>query len=149
MHGEHPFSQRGNPMAKKRGRGSSGESVSGYFRKILEGRPDLINGSTNKDLLERWLRDHPQVSEVPKNVKYNLANLKSLLRKKMRLGRLANARAASGMTSTGVPRHKLESLEEQIDDCISAAKNLDREGLAEVIHWLKRARNQIVWKLGE
>jgi hypothetical protein len=136
-------------MAKKRGRRSSGESVSGYFRKILEGRPDLINGSTNKDLLERWLRDHPEFSEVPKNVKFNLANLKSLLRKRMRQGKLASARTASGMAASTAPRHKLESLEEQIDDCISAAKNLDRDGLAEVIHWLKRARNQIVWKLGE
>jgi hypothetical protein len=136
-------------MAKTRGRRSSGESVSGYFRRILERRPDLINGSTNKMLLERWLKDHPEFSEVPNNVKFNLANLKSALRKKMRFQGVAASKNASATSTTTAPRHKLETLEEQIDDCMSAAKSVDREGLAEVIRLLKLARNKIVWKMGE
>jgi len=136
-------------MPKKRGRRDGGESVSGYFRKILVARPDLINGTTNKMLLERWLKDHPEHSEVPNNVKYNLANLKSTLRKKMRLQGLATSTASTRTSASTAPRHKLETLEEQIDDCMSAAKNLDREGLAEVIRLLKLARNKIVWKMGE
>lgn len=45
-------------------------------------------------------------------------------------------------------RH-LRALEEQIDECPRAAKAADREGLAEVIDLLRRARNKVVWKLGE
>jgi hypothetical protein len=139
-------------MARKKRKGSKGESVSGYFRTILLRRPDLINGSSNKELLDRWLGDHPGHSEVPTNVKYNLANLKSLLRKKLRTGKLpvaGPAVTAASAHAVSAPRHKLESLEEQIDDCMTAAKTMDREGLAEVIHLLKRARNKVVWKLGE
>ncbi len=43
----------------------------------------------------------------------------------------------------------LESLELQIDDCLIQATNLDREGLAEVINHLRRARNAVVWKIGQ
>ena len=43
----------------------------------------------------------------------------------------------------------LESLEEQIDECLTLAKNLDREGLSSVINLLRRARNEVVWKIGE
>ena len=43
----------------------------------------------------------------------------------------------------------LESLEEQIDECMTLAKNLDREGLSSVINLLRRARNEVVWKIGE
>ena len=43
----------------------------------------------------------------------------------------------------------LESLEEQIDECLTLAKNLDREGLSSVINLLRRARNEVVWKVGE
>ena len=43
----------------------------------------------------------------------------------------------------------LDALEEQIDECLTLAKNLDREGLANVISLLRRARNEVVWKMGE
>jgi hypothetical protein len=32
---------------------------------------------------------------------------------------------------------------------LTLAKNLDREGLANVIGLLRRARNEVVWKMGE
>jgi hypothetical protein len=47
------------------------------------------------------------------------------------------------------PAHKLELLEEQIDDCLSLAKSLDREGLGEIIRLLRGARNKVVWKMGQ
>jgi hypothetical protein len=47
------------------------------------------------------------------------------------------------------PTRQLEALEEQIDDCLSAAKALDREGLGDVIGLLRRARNQVAWKMGQ
>jgi hypothetical protein len=39
-------------------------------------------------------------------------------------------------------------IEEQIDDCLTAAKHMDREGLDDVIRLLRNARNAVVWKLG-
>jgi hypothetical protein len=43
----------------------------------------------------------------------------------------------------------LELLEEQIDDCLILAKHLDREGLDSVIKLLRRARNEVDWKVGQ
>ena len=43
----------------------------------------------------------------------------------------------------------LERLEEQIDECLTLARTLDREGLSGVIVMLRRARNEVVWKMGE
>jgi hypothetical protein len=48
-----------------------------------------------------------------------------------------------------VPTAKLESLEEQIDDCLTHAKRLDRDGLADIIVLLRRARNGVVWRIGQ
>ena len=39
-------------------------------------------------------------------------------------------------------------LETQIDDCLTFARGLDKEGLAGVIAHLRDARNAVVWKLG-
>src|SRR6266849_2253867 len=61
-----------------------GESISGYFRKIFEENPKLLKGRSNEELLKRWLADHPGQKEVPEKVKNNLANVKSVLRKKKR-----------------------------------------------------------------
>jgi hypothetical protein len=51
--------------------------------------------------------------------------------------------------SDGHKSHKLEALEELIDDCLSLAKHLDREGLESIIKLLRRARNEVVWKMGQ
>jgi len=48
-----------------------------------------------------------------------------------------------------VAANGLETLEEKIDECMSLAKNLDPEGLADVVDALRRARNKVVWKIGE
>jgi hypothetical protein len=44
---------------------------------------------------------------------------------------------------------RLEHLEEQIDECLTAARSLDREGQEHVIRLLRQARNEVVWKLGQ
>jgi DNA-binding MurR/RpiR family transcriptional regulator len=47
--------------------------------------------------------------------------------------------------TTSVP----DTVEERIDDCLTAARNLDKDGLEEVIRLLRKARNAVVWKIGQ
>jgi hypothetical protein len=135
-----------------------GESVSGYFRAIFKKHPSLLKARSNEELLQRWLADHPDEKEVPGRVKNSLANLKSVLRKKLRkrTGRSKGPEEPisamptdeiATLPTTASPN--LETLEEQIDDCLTWAKSLDREGLESVINLLRRARNEVVWKLGQ
>jgi hypothetical protein len=137
------------------GRASEGEeTVSGYFRKVFAENPELLKTRSNEELLNRWLADHPGEKEVPKRVKQSLMNIKSILRKKGRKrGRRqeANSQAPAGAAPAPVKRssNRLEHLEEQIDECLTAARALDREGLVHVIRLLRQARNQVVWKLGQ
>jgi hypothetical protein len=135
------------------------ESVAGYFRKVFKENPKLLWGQSNQELLRRWLADHPGEKEVPDRVKWSLSNIKSVLRKKGRK-RKAKAQPAQAITTAASPAEamptaakkavrSLEPLEEQIDDCLSLARHLDREGLDSVIKLLRRARNEVVWKLGQ
>jgi hypothetical protein len=136
-------------MAKKRRRARGGESISGYFRTVFRERPDWLHSKSNDALRARWLADHPGETEVPKRVLQNLANVKSLLRKK---GRKRKAAKAGLRRGEGLPRpvsRGLEGLEEYIDECLTMARNLDREGLDDVIRMLRRARNDVVWKMGQ
>jgi hypothetical protein len=138
-------------MTKTRGRRRKGkESVSGYFRQIFQERPELLDSKSNDELVERWKADHG-ASVVPNSVRSNLANLKSLLRKRRRLGLSLGGKVAvrPGPRARSAANHGLEALEEHIDDGLTMAKNLDRVGLEEVINLLRRARNKVVWKLGE
>ena len=91
-------------------------------------------------------------------MRQNLSNIKSVLRNKRRRkrgGKPKTTVAAGAVVmmdvATAVPprRAKLEALEENIDDCLTMAKNLDRDGLDSVIKVLRRARNEVVWKLGQ
>jgi hypothetical protein len=129
------------------------ESVSGYFKLIFKERPDLLNSGSNTALFERWLQDHPGEKSVPNRVKSILSNVKSVVRRKRRrkAGRknISEVTTAVAPKASNVPLVKLESLEEQIDDCLTFAKRLDREGLAEIISLLRRARNGVVWKIGQ
>jgi hypothetical protein len=132
------------------------ETIAGYFRKVFRENPNLLRGRSNEELLRRWLADHPGEKEVPNRVKQSLSNIKSVLRKKRRK-RKAKGQAAQAMTTAPKPTEgaskkavrSLEPLEEQIDDCLSLAKHLDREGLDSAIKLLRRARNEVVWKLGQ
>ena len=143
------------------------ESVAGYFRKVFEENPKWLRGRSNKELLERWLKDHPGQKQVPAKVKANLSNVKSLLRQQARKGgrsKKAEApeptraemagnsapkrAAATNNVPAEAPPSPLEQLEEQIDECLSLAKSLDRDRLSHVISMLRHARNLVVWEHG-
>jgi hypothetical protein len=139
--------------AKRKG---DGESIQGYFKRILRENPKLLKGRSNAELLQRWQDDHDSPDEIPQSVKAGLQNAKSSLRsrgRKRRARKEANAQAGPEASQKQPaagrrPRRPLEALEEQIDDCLTAARTLDREGLETVIHLLRRARNEVVWKMG-
>jgi hypothetical protein len=133
--------------------GGEAESIMGYFRPILEANPKYLKNRKNDELYDRWLKDHPGNKEVPQPVKNGLSNLKSTMRSKrkkrkgMRAGQPPEPQANGGaVTPKRVvrPAGQLERLEEQIDECLARAKDLDREGLVEVIYLLRRARNRVV-----
>lgn len=131
-----------------------GENVAGYFRAIFLEKPKLLKGRSNEELLDRWLADHPDEKEVPKRIKAILSNTKGVLRKKPRKKpsrKKTQERPAESVQEAAAPAadQGLENLEEQIDDCMTLAKTLDREGLDGVIHLLRQARNAVVWKLGQ
>ena len=141
----------------------TGETTGSYFKRVFKENPSLLQSRSNDELLTRWLADHPGEKTVPKNIKKHMSNVKSILRQKTRKkkgGRpkkLEEAAPAAMVASVAVMQPKLvkiapkglEALEEGIDDCLTAAKTLDREGLDEVIRMLRKARNTVVWKLGE
>jgi hypothetical protein len=151
---------------RKKGSGAGGNSAAqagaetsaGYFRNIFMENPKLLKTRSNEELIRRWLDDHPGETEVPDRVKIGLANAKSALRKKLRI-RGRRRKAAGAVVVAGAPAkigrppgsssHRLEALEEHIDDCLTHAKNVDREGLDDIIKLLRRARNLVVWKIGQ
>ncbi len=146
------------PNGESNGSTVKAEGVAPYFRAQFEADPQLLKSRSNKVLLERWLVDNPQFKEIPPNVKTGLANIKSVMRKSLRKRRgrkaqqeakgTASQRAARSMLSRNAADRELEHLEMQIDECLTLAKNLDRQGLESVILTLRKARNAVVWKLG-
>src|SRR5437762_1995278 len=138
--GSRPKPTTGEHMAKKKAAGANGqdgaETISGYFRRVFAENPSWLNTRSNEQLFTRWLQDHPGETEVPEKVRQNLSNIKSVLRKQLRIkaGKRKGSRPteAAPVTSTPTagPRRSvrgLDALEEQIDECLTLAKNLDRE----------------------
>ena len=135
-------------MARKRKRGS-GDNVSGYFRRILEERRDLLKGRSNDELYKMWLKDHPGVKEVPLNVKQGLSNVKSNMRHKKKGKQRAAAAMANGVAPKArVPAAVLERLEVDIDNCLSYARSFGEEALKDVARELRKARNAVVRSQG-
>jgi hypothetical protein len=146
------------------GNGGQSETIAGYFRQVFKENPKLLKERSNAKLLARWMADHPGHSEIPKSVKNSLANLKSVLRSKKRK-RIARRAEESQLAESSVPGRppesrprvarvpsgssRLEALELQIDEALIVAKHIDREGLHDVIGLLRRARNEVVWKMGQ
>ncbi len=132
---------------------SNGESTQAYFKRVLAENPRLLKGRSNDKIFELWLADHPGHTEVPKNIRANLSNVKSSLRSKGRKGRKrAEAPALVGAPQiTGQRRGKpnLVGLEEAIDDCMTLAKNLSRTELDSIIEHLRRARNEVVVRMAK
>src|SRR5260370_36660744 len=72
-------------MATTGRRRRKGESTMGYFKTILKASPHLLAGKSNKELMERWRRDHPGHTEVDeRKANQSLANTKSTLRRAQR-----------------------------------------------------------------
>lgn len=137
--------------ATKTKKARNGENIRGYFRKIFAENPKLLGKRSNEEILHRWEVDHPG-QKANERVRQNLSNIKSVLRKKRRKKRAKVAQPAvvAAVSPVAKPSHRsLESLEEHIDDCLTAARSLDREGLDSVIKLLRRARNEVVWKIGQ
>jgi hypothetical protein len=134
---------------------AAGESMSGYFRQVFKSKPKLLRTRSNQQVLAQWLADHPGHTEVPENVKQSLANVKSILRHQKRAqGKKTGAPEEPPIGETATPAVKLrtsdlETVEQQIDDCLQAARRLDEVTLESVIRLLPKARNEVVWKLGE
>jgi hypothetical protein len=164
----HEITRRMPFMAKKKTQVDSvpisngavhGETTAGYFRRIFTENSKLLKERSNEAILTRWLADHPDENEVPQTVKNNLSNLKSILRSKKRAKvarRAEEAQPDARMPMSAVPvartatgTTKLDDLELQIDECLILAKQVDRAGLESVIHHLRRARNEVVWKIGQ
>jgi hypothetical protein len=136
---------------------ANGETSSGYFRRVFNENPHLLVTRSNEELMSRWLADHPGHKAMPPKVQKHLSNVKSLLRKKGRkkLGRPKKVEQDGAVQAASTPPKPtriapkgLEALEEMIDDCLTVAKHMDREGLDDVIRLLRNARNAVVWKLG-
>jgi hypothetical protein len=151
----YPTSGEDSVMAKTKRRGRKKETVSGFFRQIFNERPELLDSKSNEELIGMWRDKHPNQKEVPSSVRQNLSNLKSNLRKQRREaqglvgGKRSYVRKVQVATGAGGGQNPLESLEEAIDECLTTAKNLDRRGLDMAIKHLRRARNEVVWKLGQ
>jgi hypothetical protein len=138
----------------KGSKAGNSETISGYFRRVFQEKPKLLNTRSNEELLRRWLADHPGQTEVPKAVKVGLQNVKSILRSKDRKRKAKAAETAPAAASSQPARPSpkktdLERLEEQIDDVLTFARGLDREGLGSVIGHLRRSRNEVVWMMGQ
>ncbi len=143
-------------MARK-SRNSDGESVQGYFRKILDDNPKLLKKRSNDALYERWLKDHPGQTEVPLRVKQGLSNLKSVMRNRRRRRRRIQAAglvAAGSVARRGRPAgtgrggNALVNLESQIDEALVMARQLEAQGLEDVVRLLRTARNRVIVLLG-
>lgn len=131
-------------MAKRRGKVSGNNSVMGYFRRIFSERPELLDTRSNAEITQLWLKDHPEHKELPASVRNSLANLKSLLRRKNR-----NTNPGPAGNNGTLSQRNLEILEAKIDDALTLARLIDGDELASVVRLLHRARNEIVWKLGQ
>ncbi len=141
-------------MARQKKQGGSSYS---YFQQYFAENPAKLDQTRNDEILADYREAHGLAAdaEIEKTVMNNLANVKSIMRKKLReAGQAPDGDAADGGPKAAPQRatrqgNRLEALEEMIDDCLTLAKNQDREGLRDVIGLLRRARNEVVWKLGQ
>jgi hypothetical protein len=132
---------------------STDATVSGYFRQYFRQHPRQLWKRSNEKALQQWLLDNPGHVEPPNTVKNTLANIKSLLRRThpkrggARAAEEGEPAAPQPVPSRAKPKD-LQQLEERIDGCMTLAREIDEEGLDEVLQLLRRARNRVVWKAG-
>jgi hypothetical protein len=125
------------------------KSLSGYFRHVFEQRPEWLKEKSNDLIIAQYRRDQGMGPDaaVRDSVRNNLANIKSVLRKKKGLGSYAGKKAKTIQKSASATQ-RLEELESQIDDCMMTARSIDPVGLESIIALLRRARYEVVWKMG-
>jgi hypothetical protein len=138
--------------------GVKAENIAPWFRQVFTEQPKLLKIRSNDQVLKMWAAAHPEFKTIPDNVKTGLANVKSVMRSKSRKrGRpsksdvaaaLAAAPKLSVMETENAAEKGLEKLEIRIDECIADARNLQVKGLDDIINALRRARREVVWKLG-
>jgi len=132
-----------------------GESTAAYWKRILNERPRLLNSrKSNEALREIWRKDHPGQDEVPANIMANLANVKTQLRNKKGKGKRGapvevEETPARPAAPAPAQQRGLKALEERIDDCLILARELNEPRLENVIDRLRRARNEVVVRIGE
>jgi hypothetical protein len=140
-------------MAKTKARG---ESISGYFRQLFESKPELLDHGKNDVILAHWQADHPN-GVIDDRIKGNLANTKSLMRKKF--GKIKRRRkqrkaiagngAAVKVVKTRTAHAVLERLEGLLDESLSLARHQGTEGLNTAIKHLLAARRAVAWEMGQ
>lgn len=135
-------------MAKRRG---NPNSIGGFFRNLFNQKPELLQQKKNDEILSYYRRENGMAEGAPveKRILSNLANIKSVMRKKGRKkGRRAAVAAGTPMEKpTRAPRN-LEVLEIMIDDAMMMARSIDRDGLNDIWRHLRTARNQVVMMMG-
>ena len=133
-------------------------SRSQIFRRYFEKKPDLLRESSFDDVIAMYKQEFPDRNFTDSD-RQIAANIKSRMRKERKISRRRRRRrraaaAAGGEMGVAAPRtHRgvssLHLLEEQIDNCLIAARRLERAELADVIKHLRRARNLVIVQLGE
>jgi len=140
--------------------GAGEGNVSAYFKKLFQVRPDLLKERNNEPIYKMWLADHPEYTEVPKNVQQGLSNVKSQLRrdagiKPSRGKKLRKARSAPSNNGASRPApvskpstRELENLEVMIDESLLLARSIGGASLQRAIDYLRKARIEVGLKLG-
>jgi hypothetical protein len=137
-----------------RGKAQEG-SVSGWFRDYYTTHQELLKSNKNAGVFQAWSDAHGG-REPGKSEKQALANVKSTLKKKFGVGKRGRKKkimvnAESDMVTASrpmTPSHTLERLEYAIDRCLDMARNLEDPELAQVVKFLRLARNDVILKNG-
>jgi hypothetical protein len=134
---------------KKQTQGEEVENVSAYWRAMISKNRRLLRSESNEPFYNQWLADHPGHETVPDNWKAGLSTVKSILRnrpkkgKRKKKGEAPAAPTPQRQVAAKVPK-TLVGLEKMIDDCLLAARDMDRGNLSNVIDHLRYARNAVV-----
>jgi hypothetical protein len=141
-------------MAKAK---TSEPSKSEIFRRYFEKRPELLKVPGFDDIAAMYTQEFSD-RDFTENDRQIAANIKSKMRKdrnisrrrrRRRVGVTGTAEATPVVARGGRGFSVLHVLEEQIDDCLIAARRLNRAELGDVIKHLRRARNLVIMRAGE
>lgn len=123
-------------------------SAMGWFREKFREHPRLLHTRNNEEIIRLWLEAHPDQTEMPRSIRNIMANVKSGLKRKLDKKKSPKSKRNENSNNQVLPvranTDSLDLLEQQIDEALTTAKNLDRDRLAEVIKLLRRARNAVV-----